>query len=71
MSLCTYPNCDCEGPGSGGNCGKEEGDLWVRVPLKPTAAMLTALWNRKDVDSPVALADAYRAMLSAGRVRRG
>src|SRR5574343_131179 len=35
------------------------------VSIEPTAAMLTALWNRKEVNSPAELADAYLAMLSA------
>jgi len=36
---------------------------WKLVPVEPTATMLTALWNRKKVESPAEFADAYRAML--------
>ena len=38
---------------------------WQLVPVEATAPMLTALWNRRDMQSPAELGEAYRAMLAA------
>jgi hypothetical protein len=41
---------------------------WQLVPIKPDAPMLTALWNRKEVEAPAHLDDAYAAMLAVAPV---
>lgn len=42
-----------------------QADGWQLVPVEATAPMLTALWNRRDTQSPAELGEAYRAMLAA------